>query len=126
MDENSSIRGLAERVAAFCDERDWAQFHNPKDLAIGIATEAGELLDCFRFKNAEQVAALFANPVKRMHIEDELSDVLFFVLRFAGMNGIDLGKALERKLAKNAANYPVESCRGRNDKHDAYAIPSNQ
>ena len=116
MTDNDSLRALSDRLRSFCAERDWDQFHSPKDLAIGIATEAGELLEIFRFMSAEQQAELLAGVETRGHIEDELADVFFFVLRFAQMNGIDLGRALERKMAKNARKYPADQCRGDNRK----------
>ena len=116
MTDNDSLRALSDRLRSFCEERDWDQFHNPKDLAIGISTEAGELLEIFRFMSAEQQAALLAGDETREHVEDELADVFFFVLRFAQMNGVDLGRALERKMAKNARKYPADQCRGDNRK----------
>ena len=116
MTDNDSLRTLSDWLRSFCAERDWDQFHSPKDLAIGIATEAGELLEIFRFMSAKQQAALLAGGETREHIEDELADVVFFVLRFAQMNGIDLGRALERKMAKNARKYPADQCRGDNRK----------
>ena len=116
MTNNDSLCALSDRLRSFCEERDWDQFHNPKDLAIGISTEAGELLEIFRFMSAEQQAALLAGDETREHIEDELADVFFFVLRFAQMNGVDLGRALERKMAKNARKYPADQCRGDNRK----------
>lgn len=115
---SDSIRELTDKVKRFCEERDWDQFHNPKDLAIGISTEANELLDIFRFKSAEDMRELFSNPDKREHIEEEIADVFFFVLRFAQMNQIDLQKALEMKLQKNALKYTVESSKGNNKKYN--------
>ena len=112
----SELQELQQLVEHFCTDREWDQFHNPKDLAIGISTEAGELLEIFRFMSAEQQAALLAGDETREHIEDELADVFFFVLRFAQMNGVDLGRALERKMAKNARKYPADQCRGDNRK----------
>jgi NTP pyrophosphatase (non-canonical NTP hydrolase) len=109
---------LIETIRIFCEERDWDQYHNPKDLAIGISTEAAELLDLFRFKNNEEIQETINN--KREHIEDELADVLFFVLRFAQMNNIDLKKALGNKMAKNAEKYPVDLVKGNNKKYNEY------
>lgn len=109
-----TIGELTELVKTFCEERDWDQFHKAKDLAIGISTEANELLDIFRFKSDEDVMDEFADPVTREHIGEELADTLFFVLRFAQMNGLDLGQCLQDKLQKNAAKYPVEKSRGSN------------
>ena len=116
MTNDDSITTLTEAVRAFCAERDWDRFHTPKELAIGISTEANELLEVFRFMTDTQQAELLAGATTREHIEDELADTLFFVLRFAQMNGIDLGRALMRKIAKNAKKYPVETSRGDNRK----------
>ena len=116
MTNDDSIRELMDAVRDFCTERDWDQFHTPKELAIGISTEANELLEIFSFMTDEQQAALLNNARSREHIEDELADTAFFVLRFAQMNGIDLGRALECKIAKNAKKYPVETSRGDNRK----------
>ena len=117
MTNDDSVKTLMDAVRAFCEARDWDQFHTPKELAIGISTEANELLEIFRFMTDEQQAKLLADEQTRGHIEDELADTAFFVLRFAQMNGIDLSRALERKIAKNAKKYPVETSRGDNRKH---------
>lgn len=117
MDKARSINDLQETIKKFCEERDWDQFHNPKDLAIGISTEANELLDIFRFKSEEQMKAQFQEEVTRTHIEEEVADVLFFVLRFAQMNNIDLEKCVEDKLRKNEKKYPVEKIKGKNLKY---------
>ena len=116
MTDNDSVKSLMDAVRTFCEERDWDQFHTPKELAIGISTEANELLEIFRFMNPAQQAELLANAKTREHIEDELADTLFFVLRFAQMNGIDVSQSLERKIAKNARKYPADACRGDNRK----------
>jgi NTP pyrophosphatase (non-canonical NTP hydrolase) len=115
---SDSIRELTDKVKRFCEERDWDQFHNPKDLAIGISTEANELLDIFRFKSLDDMQELFLNPDKREHIEEEIADVFFFVLRFAQMNQIDLQKVLDMKMKKNALKYTVESSKGSNKKYN--------
>jgi NTP pyrophosphatase (non-canonical NTP hydrolase) len=106
-------------VRRFCEERDWDQFHGAKDLAIGVSTEAAELLEHFRFLDDAQVAALLADAIKRGAVEDELADVLFFLLRFAQRFDVDLAAALERKMKKNAEKYPVAKSKGRNAKYDA-------
>jgi NTP pyrophosphatase (non-canonical NTP hydrolase) len=116
MNDDDSLNSMKNLVREFCEERDWDQFHTPKDLAIGIATEAGELLEIFRFMNRDQQAAMLSAADSREHIEDELADVFYFVLRFAQMNRIDLGAALEHKTAKNALKYPAALSRGDNHK----------
>lgn len=108
---------MKQKVKKFCEDRDWDQFHNPKDLAIGISTEANELLDIFRFKSNEQMEKMFNEDVVREHVEEEIADVLFFVLRFAQMNNLDLEKCLADKLAKNAKKYSVEKSKCKNLKY---------
>ncbi len=112
-----TIETLIEKVKVFCEERDWDQFHNPKDLAIGISTEANELLDIFRFKTEKEIKCLFKNVDKRKHIEEELADTLFFILRFAQMNQIDLADCLDKKIEKNSKKYPVNKVKGKNLKY---------
>ena len=110
------IRALQDKVRLFCEDRDWDQFHGPKDLAIGVVTEASELLELFRFLNEEDSFALVSDPHRRGAVEDELADVLFFMLRFAQRFDVDLVRALERKLEKNEARYPADKSRGSNQK----------
>lgn len=112
------MKSLEQAIAKFCKQRDWDQFHNPKDLAIGVSTEAGELLDLFRFQSLEDVSRLLKNKKFRESYEDELADVLFFILRLSGTTGVDLKKAVHRKLKKNAKKYPVRKAKGSNKKYD--------
>lgn len=111
----NDIERMTDAVVAFCTERDWDRYHNLKDLAIGISTESGELLDIFRFRNEQECMDLLGT--KREEISDELADVLFFVLRFAHVGGIDLERALMDKIEKNATKYPVERSKGSNLKY---------
>lgn len=118
MNDKNTIKELKKTVEEFCRERDWDQFHNPKDLAIGISTEANELLDIFRFKSEEDIKKLMADVKKREHVGEELADTLFFILRFAQMNQFDLGQILLDKIQKNALKYPVEKVKGNNLKYN--------
>ena len=111
---------MQEQVKQFCEARDWDQFHNPKDLAIGLSTESNELLDLFRFKTEEQMSTMMSNLDTREKISDELADVFFFLLRFSQMYHFDLGKALENKLNKNNAKYPIDLVKGDNKKYTEY------
>ena len=117
-DDSTTLSQAKDLVRTFCEERDWDQFHNPKDLAIGISTEASELLEIFRFLTPEQVYGIMNDPKHSEHIREELADVLYFVLRFAQMNDIDLTDALTDKISKNAEKYPVDRSKGRNLKCD--------
>lgn len=109
---------LNAEVREFCETREWEQYHTPKDLAIGLTTESSELLELFRFKNQTEQSELLAASEARDDVEDELADILFFLLRFADLYDIDLESALTRKLEKNRQRYPAEEYRGSNKKYD--------
>ena len=106
----SDISELQHEALAFRDARDWAQFHNAKDLAAGLSIEAGELLECFLWKDAKS-----ADPAK---VREELADVLIYALLLAHEAKVDLPSAIREKLAKNALKYPVDKAKGRADKYD--------
>lgn len=116
-DKEVCIQELKDKIQNFCEERDWDQFHNPKDLAIGISTEANELLDIFRFASDKDMQDILNDSEKREHIGEELADTLFFILRFAQMNEIDLSSSLDNKIKKNNEKYPVDKIRGLNKKY---------
>ena len=106
----SSLDDLTRLMLQFRDERQWAQFHNPKDVALSLALEAAELLELMQWKSGpELLEHLKAN---RELLADELADVLGWVLVLAHDQGIDLSVAVKEKLIKNAAKYPVEKARG--------------
>lgn len=115
--ETAPLRELQSKVEIFCSERDWDQFHNLKDLSLALSIEVSELLEHLRWKNPKEVDALLQDPAKREEVEDEVADIFFFVLRIAQRFSIDLPTALERKIAKNAAKYPIEKARGSSKKY---------
>jgi NTP pyrophosphatase (non-canonical NTP hydrolase) len=117
LDDTTTLAELKTAVARFSDERDWAVFHGAKDLAIGVVTEAAELLEVFRFQPESAVDAHMAESAVRDRVENELADVLFFVLRLAQRYDIDLSAAFARKLAVNTERYPVDKARGSNRKY---------
>lgn len=112
------LKSLTALIQTFCEDRDWDQFHPPKDLAIGMSTEANELLDLFRFKSDADIAQRMQTPEFKARVSEELADVFFFVLRFAQMNKIDLAEALQDKMRKNSEKYPVETAKGSNRKYN--------
>jgi len=116
MSNVSSLEELRARLAAFAAERDWEQFHSPKNLAMALAAEAGELLEHFQWLTEEQSAAL--PEATREEVALEIADVLLFLLRLADRLGIDPLQAGARKLELNARKYPVEKSRGRATKYD--------
>jgi NTP pyrophosphatase (non-canonical NTP hydrolase) len=104
-----------ERIRAFRDARDWMQFHNPKNLACSLVIEAAELLELFQWKSPEESAALI--ETKRETIEHEMADVAVYLFELADNLGIDLLKAIDRKMALNEAKYPVEKSKGSSRKY---------
>lgn len=115
-----SIDDAKEIVRRFCEQRNWDQFHNPKDLAIGISTESSELLQIFRFKTREESEEVMSDANSRQKVQDELADVFYFVLRFAQMNDIDLYDSLVQKIANNEKKYPVSLFKDSNKKYDEF------
>jgi NTP pyrophosphatase (non-canonical NTP hydrolase) len=115
-DSNTVLEDLKREIETFCTERDWDQFHGLKDLSMGLATEASEIMELFRFKSDDECTAV-VNGSERYKVEDELADVLFFVLRMAQKYDIDLATSFARKMQKNRNKYPVEKSKGSNKKY---------
>ena len=113
MDRRATLDRLKRKVRTFCDDRGWDRTHNAKDLAIGVITEASELLEHFRFKTREESERLLSRPVARRKICDELADVLHTLLRFSQIYGIDLSDELARKMKRNAKKYPLPAGKGK-------------
>jgi NTP pyrophosphatase (non-canonical NTP hydrolase) len=111
----TDLDSLTAAVVRFRDERDWKQFHNPKDVALSLLLEAGELLEIFQWKDAAGVAE--AAQARRDDLADELADVLCYTLLMAHDLGIDLSAALAAKLRKNALKYPVDQAKGSSRKY---------
>lgn len=111
-----ALVALRDALRAFAAERDWERFHTPKNLAMALSGEAGELIEHFQWLSAEQSAALDAPT--REAVALEMADVLLYLVRLADVLGVDLAAAARRKMAINAQRYPVELARGRADKYD--------
>lgn len=116
-DRATTVAELRERVLAFVRERDWEQFHAPKNLSMALAAETGELMEHFLWMSPEQSRTVVQDAAKRHKIEEEIADVVIYALEFANMTGIDVAVAIERKLVVNAKKYPVEKAKGRSDKY---------
>ncbi len=117
-DDKTKISELKEKIKKFCEERDWDQYHNAKDLALALIIEASELLEHFRWKSEKEVQELFNNTRKKEEISDEMADILYFLLRMAQRYEIDLSQALEQKLEKNEKKYPIDKFKGSNKKYN--------
>ncbi len=113
---NDSIQFLTQKICAFRDARDWRQFHSPKDLAVAITAEAGELLQHFVWKTAEQSEARVVD--RKAEIAAEIADVAILLMEMAEVSGISLGDAVAAKLALNEERYPAAKARGSNQKYN--------
>ncbi|GHD57038.1 nucleotide pyrophosphohydrolase [Jeongeupia chitinilytica] len=114
-----NIDELQTRLRAFSTERDWDQFHTPKNLASALSVEAAELLELFQWLTPEQSQSLCADPGFATRLGEEVADVLLYLLRLADVAGLDLNAVVERKLALNAEKYPADLARGHARKLDA-------
>ena len=114
----ASLDQLAALIRAFAKERDWDQFHTPKNLAMGVAIEAAELMEAFHWLTPEQSAQL--PPQTLQAVRHEMADVLIYLALLADKLGVDLVAAASEKIAINAGKYPADAVRGKADKYDKY------
>ena len=117
-----NLEEITDKIRSFRDERDWAQFHNPKDMAIAISLEAGELLEHFLWKNPEEVEERIVE--RRGEIQSEIADIAIYLTELADNLGIDLLKAMEEKIRVNAEKYPAERVGGSSKKYTEYGEAS--
>lgn len=115
-DKILNLTHLEKQLVQFTRERDWEQFHTPKNLAMALGVEAAELMELFQW---DQDASVIDDK-KLKRIGEELSDVLVYLLRLTHVLKIDLGQALEQKMQQNALKYPVELVKGQSKKYDQY------
>ena len=116
-DSTASIAELKSRILSFVRERDWEQFHAPKNLSMALAAEAAELMEHFLWTTPEKSREIALDPAKRSKIAEELADVVIYAFEFANATGLDVAGAVEGKMAANALKYPVEKARGRAEKY---------
>ena len=114
------IEELQEKVIDYRNQRDWAKYHNPKDLAISLSLEAGELLEIFQWKSQDEVELIKADPKQRQRVKEELGDIFIYALTMAHEFGFDPAEVILEKVEINDKKYPVEKARGRADKYTAY------
>lgn len=116
----TELKRLLERVKKFRDDRDWMQFHNHKDMAIGMAMEAAEVMEHFHWKSPAEMEE-YAKTHKE-EIGEELVDVFVYVLELSDNLGIDIAAALDKKLDKNEKKYPVEKAKGNHKKYTEFNL----
>jgi NTP pyrophosphatase (non-canonical NTP hydrolase) len=112
-DHDTRIAELRDVVRRFVDERDWQQFHSPKNLSMALAIEVAELMEHFQWISTEASWKVTENAEKREAVRDELADVFCYLLALANELDIDLSTALRDKMVKNVRKYPAEEYRGR-------------
>lgn len=112
-DTDTTLADMRELVRQFVEERSWQPFHSPKNLAMGIAVEAAELMECFLWVDLPTSHEIAREPKKREAIADEMADVACYLFNLSNVLGIDLSDALRAKMIKNAIKYPAEQYRGK-------------
>ncbi len=112
----SDIKKLTRQIVEFRNQRNWKQFHNPKDLAVSLLLEAAEVLEHFQWKNAEEMQSYLKDH--KDHVGEELSDVLYWVLLLSHDLDINIVKAFESKMKQNEKKYPVEKAKGNHKKYN--------
>lgn len=122
-DQETTLETLKHLVRAFSIERDWEQFHHPKDLGVALACEVGEILELFRYQTNDQITASLESPDRLRDLSHEFADSLWLLLRLADVCKIDLASSLQEKVALAALKYPIDKSFGRPDKYTAYQIP---
>lgn len=113
-----SLETLRDRLRKFAGERDWDQFHTPKNLSMALIAEAAELIEHFQWVEGDKSHLL--EEKLRPSVEEEIADILIYLVRIADKLGIDLYRAVERKIAINARKYPAERVRGSAKKYTEY------
>lgn len=119
--ETTTLQEMQDRVRRFSAERGWIRYHRPRNLAMQISVEAGELLQLYLWSSDDGPQPPV--PARNPRVEEEMADVAISLLNLAAAAGIDLAAAIERKLARNAERYPVELSYGRLEKYDELHKP---
>lgn len=108
----ADLDSIKQKIKDFNLERDWDKYHNPKDLLIALVSEVGELAECYRWLNADELSRIHADPAKKKQIEEEIADIMMYLITLSYKTNIDIFKAVEQKLEKNKQRYPVEKIKG--------------
>ena len=111
-----NIKNIQKQLSDFANERDWNQFHNPKNLAMALSVEASELVEIFQWLTPEQSEEIMSTN-EGEHVKEELADVMIYLIRLADKLNIDLEDAVTDKIVKNGEKYPVDTSKGNTTKH---------
>ena len=116
-DHATNLETLKAEILAFAKEREWEQFHSPKNLSMALSAEASELMEHFLWTDSTDSYAALKNPERRAAVREELADVIIYALEFANVAGIDVASAIRDKMLANARKYPVEEALGNSAKY---------
>lgn len=111
------LKNVQAILRSFSKEREWDRFHTPKNLAMALAGEVGELVEIFQWLTPEESVRVMESPPTAEGVRDELADVLLYCVRLADVLGVDMEAAITEKMAKNAAKYPADLARGTSTKY---------
>ena len=117
-DTRTTVAELRALVRRFVDERDWGQFHTPKNLAMSLSIEAAELMEHFQWLTADESRGVANSPAKLAEVGEELADVICYALALANELGLDVSTAVADKMVKNRQKYPADEFRGRYGRDD--------
>lgn len=112
------VKNLAASLQRFADDRDWQQFHSPKNLLLALTGEVGELCEVFQWMSEADSVAAAKHPATAQAVKDELADVLMYLVRLSSVLGVDLNEAVTSKLALNDQKYPVDKAKSTSKKYD--------
>jgi len=108
----NNLEKLKEKIRQFNLERDWDKFHNPKDLLVALVSEVGELAECYRWLNNAELSKIHTDPIKKKKVEEEIADIIMYLIILSYKTNIDIFKIIEEKIEKNRKKYPVEKTKG--------------
>ncbi len=114
---NKNFQAILKKIHTFRDERDWMQFHSPKDMAESIVIEASELLEHFLWISQKESWTYVKNRKNLEEVSDEIADIMNFLIELADNLGIDIEKAVAKKIKKNSLKYPVSKSKGKSTKY---------
>src|SRR3990167_575427 len=116
-----SFKTLKTKIAKFIKERDWEQFHSPKNLSMSVAIEAAELMEHFQWTNTvDEAVKILKDKGKRSEIEDEVADIAIYLIDFCNLYNVDLEKVILKKMKKNVKKYPAKRVKGESEKYTFY------
>jgi NTP pyrophosphatase (non-canonical NTP hydrolase) len=117
-DKTATFQEIKRRIAAFNKERDWDQFHTPKNLSMAMAAEAAELMELFLWSDAKESKKVL--EAKQTEVRQEVADIIIYLIAFCNATGIDISEAIVDKMKLNAKKYPIEKCKGKSLKYNEY------